>query len=99
MSGNKTVSHSRTWHFSHTLYTSLKPEACVQQAQLIHGTLSNVFHELFKQGPETVVYIHLEVSREVFDHCVACGRSGPALPNLPFSGFIQATSTYTSSCP
>jgi hypothetical protein len=38
MSVDITVSRSRTWHFSHTLYTSLKPEAYVQQAQLIHGT-------------------------------------------------------------
>jgi hypothetical protein len=52
-----------------------------------------MFHELFKQGPETVIYIHLRVSREAFNDCVACGRSGSALPNLPFSGFIQATST------
>jgi hypothetical protein len=51
-----------------------------------------MFHDLFKQGPETVFYIHLLVSREVFDHCVACRRSGSALPNLPFSGFVQATS-------
>jgi hypothetical protein len=27
MSGDMTVSRSGTWHFSHTLYTSLKPEA------------------------------------------------------------------------
>ncbi len=50
MSGDITVSRSRTWHFSHTLYTSLKPEAarrCVQQAQLIHGTLSNVCSMIF----------------------------------------------------
>jgi hypothetical protein len=52
-----------------------------------------MFHELFKQGPESVVYIHLRVSREALDHCVACGRSGSPLPNLSFSGFIQATST------
>jgi hypothetical protein len=48
--------------------------------------------------PPTVVYIHVRVSRAAFDRFVACGRSVfkfdsvVALPNLPFTGFIQANS-------
>ena len=49
MPSDKTVSRARTWRVSHTLYTSVKPDAacettvgCVKQAQLIHGTLSKV---------------------------------------------------------
>ncbi len=67
----------------------------VQHAQLIRGTLSkrfkSIFGELFMHGPQTVVYIHLRVSRAAFDRCVACGGSVNALPNLPFTGFIQAS--------
>jgi hypothetical protein len=96
MSGDMTVSRSRTWHFSHTLYTSLKPEAVLWlQTSSIDpwDFIKLMFIDLFKQGPEAVFYIHLRVSREAFNHCVACGRSDSALPDLPFSGFIQATST------
>jgi hypothetical protein len=97
MSGDITVSRSRTWHFSHTLYTSLRPEAarglCPTSSIDPLDFIKRMFHDLFKQGPATVFYIHLRVSRQAFDHCVACGMSGSALPNLPFSGFIQATST------
>ncbi len=95
MSGDMTVSRSRTWHFSHTLYTSLQPEA-VRGFRIRSidpwDIIKLLFIDIFKQGPEAVSYIHLRVSREAFDHCVACGRSGSALPNLPFSGFIQAKS-------
>ena len=95
MSGNRTSSRFRTWHFSHTLYTCVKPDA----ARGLGPTSSidpwdfikSMFDELFKLGPPTVVYIHLRVSRAAFDHCVACGRSVTALPNLPFTGFIQAS--------
>jgi hypothetical protein len=97
MSGDITVRRSRTWHFSHTLFTSLNPEA----ARGLSPTCSidpwdfikRMFDDLFKQGPEADLYIHLRVSREAFDHCVACGRSDSALPNLSFLGFVQATST------
>jgi hypothetical protein len=95
MSGDMTVSRSRTWHFSHTLYASLKPEA-------VRGLRTSsidpwdfiklMFIDLFKQGPEAVFYIHLRVSRDAFDHCVAYGRSGSALSNLSFTGFIRAKS-------
>ena len=95
MSGDISVSRSRTWHFSHTLYTSLKPEAArgVRPTSSIDpwDFIKRMFNDLFKQGPEAVFYIHLRVSRAAFDHCVACGRSGSTLPNLPFSGFIQST--------
>ena len=97
MSGDITLSRSRTWHFSHTLYTSLKPEAArgLSPTSSIDpwDFIKRMFHDLFEQGPATVFYIHLRVSRQAFDHCVACGKSGSALPDLPFSGFIQATST------
>ena len=97
MSGDITLSRSRTWHFSHTLYTSLRPEAArgLSPTSSIDpwDFIKRMFHDLFKQGPATVFYIHLRVSRQAFDHCVACGKSGSALPDLPFSGFIQATST------
>ncbi len=91
------MSRSRTWHFSHTLYTSLKPEAARRLSPTSSidpwDFIKRMFHDLFKQGPATVFYIHLRVSRQAFDHCVACGKSGSALPDLPFPGFIQATST------
>ena len=79
MSGDMTVSRSRTWHFSHTLYTSLKPEA-VRGLRISsidpRDFIKLMFIDLFKQGPEAVFYIHLRVSRsrEAFNHCVACGR-------------------------
>ena len=96
MSGDITLSRSRTWHFSHTLYTSLRPEAArgLSPTSSIDpwDFIKRMFHDLFEQGPATVSYIHLRVSRQAFDHCVACGKSGSALPDLPFSGFIQATS-------
>ena len=97
MSGDINVRRTRTWHFSHTLFTSLKPEAArgLSPTSSIdpRDFIKHMFDELFKQGPATVVYIHVRVSREAFDHCVACGRSDSALPSLPFTGFIQATST------
>jgi hypothetical protein len=97
MSGNKTSSRFRTWHFSHTLYTCVKPDAArglgltssIDPWKFIKSMFDD--SELFKLGPPTVVYIHLRVSRAAFDRCVACGRSGTALPNLPFTGFIQAS--------
>ena len=93
MSGDITLSRSRTWHFSHTLYTSLRPEAArgLSPTSSIDpwDFIKHMFHDLFEQGPATVSYIHLRVSRQAFDHCVACGKSGSALPDLPFSGFIH----------
>ena len=92
MSGDITVRHSRTRHFSHTLFTSLNPEAArgLSPTSSIDpwDFIKRMFDDLFKQGPEADLYIHLRVSREAFDHCVACGRSDSALPNLPFSGFV-----------
>jgi hypothetical protein len=98
MSADETVSRSRTWHFSHTLYTCVKPGA----ARGLGPTSSidpwdfikSMFDELFMHGPPSVGYIQMRVSRAAFDGCVACGRSVTAfkLPNLPFTGFIQASS-------
>jgi hypothetical protein len=97
MSSDKTETRSRTWHFSHTLYTSVKPDAarglCPTSSIGPWDFIKSMLDELFKHGPQTVLYIHLRVSRAAFDRCVACGRSGTALPNLPFTGFIQAGST------
>ncbi len=96
-SSDKTVTRSRTWHFRHTLYTSVKLNAargfCPTRSIGPWGFIKSMLDELFKHGPQTVVYIHLRVSRADFDRCVACERSGTALPNLPFTGFIQAGST------
>jgi hypothetical protein len=97
MSSDKTEARSRTWHFSHTLYTSVKPDAarrlCPTSSIGPWDFIKSMFDELFKNGPQNVFYVHLRVSRPAFDRCVACGRSGTALPNLPFTGFIQAGST------
>ena len=43
--------------------------------------------------PECVVYIHLRVSRFAFDNCVSCGKEGRPLPDLPFTGYMQAKAT------
>ena len=71
MSGDKTLSRSLTWHFSHTLYTYVKPEATrgLGPTSSIDpwDFIKCMFDELFKHGPVTVVYIHLRVSRVVFD--------------------------------
>ncbi len=56
-----------------------------------------MFHELFMHGPQIAVYIHLRVSRAAFDRCVTCGRSVTVLPNLPFTGFIQASNVFRLS--
>ena len=92
----------RTWKFSHTLYTSILPEA----RSGLHQTSTNdpfvliksLFDKLFKDGPEPVFYIHLRVSRAAYDLCVARGKNGAALPDLPFAGFIQASSLVGLSC-
>ncbi len=101
MSSDKTETRSRTWHFSHTLYTSVKPDAahglCPTSSIGPWDLIKRKLDELFRDGPQSVFYIHLPVSRAAFDHCIACGRSGTALPNLPFTGFIQASGD-ASSC-
>jgi hypothetical protein len=102
MSGDNSVRRVRTWKFSHTLYTSILPEA----RSGLHPTstidpfvlINSLFDKLFQQGPEPVIYIHLRVSRAAYDLCVACGKNGAAaLPDLPFTGFIQASSTVSLS--
>ena len=103
MSKNNSVRRCRTWKFSHTLYTSILPEA--RSAGGLHPAstidpfvlFTSLFDNLFKQGPETVIYIHLRVSRTAYEHCVSCGKTGAALPALPFTGFIQASSTVSPS--
>ena len=96
MSRDTHVPRYRTWNFSHTLYTSILPEA----ARGLHPTstidpvvlIKSLFDKLFKGGPAPVAYIHLRVSRAAFDLCASCGKTGAALPDLPFAGFIQARS-------
>ena len=102
MSGDNSVRRVRTWKFSRALYTSILPEA----RSGLHPTstidpfvlIKSLFDNLFKQGPEPVIYIHLRVSRAAYDLCVACGKNGAALPDLPFAGFIQARSLVGLSC-
>ena len=101
MSSDKTVTRSRTWRFSHTLYTCVKPDAgrglCPTSSIDPWDFIKRMLDDLFNDGPPAVAYIHLRVSRADYDRCVACGRSGTALPNLPFTGFIQAKSAVRQS--
>ena len=94
MSELKSVCRSCAWSVSHTLYTSLQPDAALQlrpPSTVPPWTLFwNLFHALFERGPDAVFYIHVRVSRAEFDQCVACGSSGSALPDLPFTAVIQA---------
>lgn len=96
MSRDNPVPRSRTWNFSHTLYTSILPEAThgLDGASTIDPfvLIKSLFEKLFKKGPAPVFYIHLRVSRAAFDLCVSCGKTGAALPDLPFAGYIQARS-------
>ncbi len=95
MSELKSVYRSRTWYVSHTLYASVQPDAALQlnpPSTVQPWTLFwNLFHALFQRGPDTVFYIHVRVSSGEFDQCVACGSSGSALPDLPFTAVIQAS--------
>jgi hypothetical protein len=96
MSCDNPVARGRTWNFSHTLYTSILPEAArgLRPESTIDPfvLVKSLFEKLFKGGPQLVFYIHLRVSRVAFDLCVSCGKTGAALPDLPFAGFIQASS-------
>ena len=101
MPSDKTVSRARTWRVSHTLYTSVKPDAarglCPTSSVDPWDFIKSMLDDLFNDGPQAVAYIHLRVSRADYDRCVASGRSGTALPNLPFTGFIQAKSAVRQS--
>ena len=72
----------------------MHPTSTIDPFVLFNG----LFDKLFKDGPLPIAYIHLRVSRAEFDRCVACGQSGTTLPDLPFAGFIQATSLVGLSC-
>jgi hypothetical protein len=95
MSEIKSVCRSCAWSVSYTLYASLQQDAALQlrpPSTVQPLTLFwNLFHALFQRGPDTIFYIHVRVSRGEFDQCVACGSSGSALPNLPFTAVIQAS--------
>jgi hypothetical protein len=82
----KPVRRYRTGNFSHTLYTSIPPEA----PRGLHPTstvdpfviIKSLLDKPFKDGPAHVVYIHLRVSRAVFDLCVSCWKTGAAIFHL-----------------
>ena len=84
MSGDITLSRSRTWHFSHTLYTSLKPEAArgLSPTSSIDpwDFIKRMFDDLFKQGPEADLYIHLRVSREAVRRSIIVSHAGGLIP-------------------
>ena len=89
-------SRRKTWRFSDILHTSVIPQASsgLAPSTTINPVdiILNLFQNLFlTQGkPECVVYIHLRVSRAAFDNCVSCGKASVALPDLPFTGYMQA---------
>jgi hypothetical protein len=92
------TSRYRTWHFSHILHTSLLPQASSGLApsnnstETPEDTILRLFQDmLLTDGmPDCVVYIHLRVSRSAFDSCVSCGKAQAPLPDLPFTGYMQA---------
>jgi hypothetical protein len=52
---DETVRRSRTWHFSHTLYTCVKPDAARGLGLLIHDSMGLYQkYELFMHGPPSV---------------------------------------------
>lgn len=89
-----------TWQFSHILHTSLLPEAIGGLCNLSPASSSidpwdiilGQFRKLFMTAkmPDCITYIHLRVSRAAFENCVWSGRNGASLPDLPFTGYIQA---------
>ena len=88
----------RTWHFSHILHTSLctgasfalGPQSLTDPWYAIRYLFQRLI--LTDRKPECVVYIHLRVSRAAFDNCVSCGKACAPLPDLPFTGYMQADS-------
>ena len=89
----------RTWRFRHILHTSVIPQASIGLApsttinpeDIILSLFKNMF--MIKEKPDCVVYIHLRVSRAAFDNCVSCGKASAPLPDLPFTGYMQANDT------
>jgi hypothetical protein len=81
--------------FAHASPRWQRGDSCPGQRSTCMMIISRQFDKLFKPdtSPETVVYIHLRVSRAVFDRCVSCGRAGVALPDLPSMGYIEAKYT------
>ncbi len=68
MSSDNPETRSRTWHFSHTLYTSVKPDAArglCPTSLLVIGPwdlIKRMLDELFRDGPQSVFYIHSKKS-------------------------------------
>jgi hypothetical protein len=98
MSKDNSVRRYRTWislepHpvYIHTSGSNARvdPTSTIDPFVLINS----LFDNFFRDDPAFIVYIHLRVSRAAFDLCVACGKTGAALPDLPIAGFVQATST------
>ncbi len=82
----------RTWRFSHILHTSLHPQASSALAPPTTINPEEVILSLFKNLFRIQENIHLRVSRAAFDNCVSCGKAGAPLPDLPFTGYMQADS-------
>ena len=53
---------------------------------------------LTNETPKIVTYIDLRVSKAVFDLCVSCGKACTDLPDLPFTGYMQASATTSREC-
>ena len=89
----------RTWRFSDILHTSVIPQASIGLAPSTTINPEDIILSLFKnlfrpqEKPECVIYIHLRVSRAAFDNCVSCRKASAPLPNLPFTGYMQANDT------
>ena len=89
----------RTWRFNQFLHTSLLPQASIGLAPSNTMDPTDIILKLFQdmfltqEKPASVTYIHLRVSRAAFDHCVSCGKAQTQLPDLPFTGYLQANDT------
>ena len=91
---------SRTWHFSRILHASLLPEAISGLSQTSSSKdpgriLSSQFQKLFMtdKRPDCISYIHLRVAQAAFEKCVWSGSNSAPLPDLQFTGYIQAKDT------
>ena len=95
---------SRTWHIGRIMHTSLLPEAISGLSQTnsnIHPwvILFSQFQKLFMtdKRPYCISYIHLRVAQAAFENCVWSGSNGAPLPDLPFTGYIQAKNAIDQS--
>jgi hypothetical protein len=72
MSSDQTETRSRTWYFSRTLYTSVKPDAarglCPTSSIGPWDFIKSMLDELFKHSLQIVFYIHLRRLSIVVSH-------------------------------